>query len=185
MKTLLLLAIASIIHIPTPALANQKFDLLISKHLGPEAKKEKIVLLVDYSLPITAKRFFVYNTTEKKILLSDFVGHANKSGRLKPKYFSNKLGSNKTSLGTYKIGKKYQGAYGESYNLIGKSKTNSRALKRRVVIHNIDIESKIVINYYKHKQFHLYSHGCFTFFKQPYNRIKKYLIPGTYMIVFN
>src|SRR5690606_10981001 len=50
--------------------------------------------------------------------------------------FSNKIGSNSTSLGRYKIGESYHGQFGLAYKLYGLDETNSNAFKRYVVLHS-------------------------------------------------
>lgn len=159
-----------------------------------ELHSEKIVLFVDYSLSINQKRFFVYDVKKKKILYSDFVGHAYKSGQYRPIRTSNVRGSLKTSLGVYQVGRKYKGSYGESYKLRGLSSSNSNAFKRYIVVHTImrpnstmEFDDKGNVRYIapeKGKVNYLYSEGCFVFYQESYPDVASYMRKGRYLIAF-
>jgi hypothetical protein len=146
-----------------------KIQLLRHRQL----RNQKIVLFIDYALPITKERFFVYNTRKQRIIYSAFVGHAGRSGAHIPYKFSNTHHTRKTSLGLYKIGKTYKGRFGKSRKVYGLSKANSNAYKRAIVIHSM-------AGYLPQN---LYSWGCFTFFKHDYETVLKYAKNGRYMIV--
>ncbi len=93
--------------------------------------------LADMSLPSGVARLYIYNFTKEKIVASGLVthGHCNTSGLLQPRY-NNTPNSNCTSLGKYKIGKKYYGRFGLAYKLHGLDSTNSNAFKRYIVLHS-------------------------------------------------
>lgn len=131
------------------------------------------VVVVDYDLPIFVDRFFVFNSRTKKLEFSSMVGHAYRSGVIKPRFFSNEKGSNRTSYGTYKVGKNYYGKFGKSVKLHGLENTNSNAYNRAIVVHKASYGKYGV----------LYSHGCFTFLEKDYSEVLKYLTPGRRMIV--
>jgi hypothetical protein len=162
------------------------FENLITKN---QLKNEETILFVDYSKPITEKRFFIFDNKAKKVIYSDFVGHAWSSGKNIPKKFSNTPNTRKSSLGLYRIGKKYKSKGFEfAHRLHGLSSTNNNAMKRSIVIHDVGdaaTQESIVINNNKDKYFYLYSYGCFTFFKRSLKKISPFLKKGTYMIVFN
>ena len=81
-------------------------------------KKQKIVIFVDYSMPINTERFFVYNIQKERIVYKAFVGHANRSGPRYATIFSNTPRTKKSSLGLYRIGNTYVGKYGKTtYNM--------------------------------------------------------------------
>ena len=159
-----------------------------------EMLSEEIVMFVDYSLSIKQKRFFVYDVKKKKILYSDFVGHAYKSGRYRPIRTSNIRGSLKTSLGVYQVGRKYKGSYGESYKLRGLSSSNSNAFKRYIVVHTImrpnstmEFDSKGNVRYVgpdKGKIDYLYSEGCFVFYQESYPDVASFMKKGRYLVAF-
>lgn len=95
--------------------------------------------LVDMAIPSGKKRFFVYNIKKGTVEYSALVSHG--SGSYKPGcndelVFSNMPNSNATSLGRYKIGQAYKGAYGLSYRLYGLDSSNSNAFHRAIVLHS-------------------------------------------------
>ena len=51
------------------------------------------------------------------------------------KQYSNEKDSKSTSLGRYKILRKYKGSYGLAYKLMGLDSTNENALDRNIVLH--------------------------------------------------
>ena len=174
-----------------PNLIEERLNEKVKEH---NLQKEEIVMLVDYSLPIKEKRFFVYNTRKKEVLYSDYVGHAYKSGQDHPVRTSNGRGSLKTSLGLYRIGQKYDGSYGESFRLKGLSMTNSNAYKRYIVVHTIvrpnstmEFDEKGSVRYVgpeKNKLDYLYSEGCFVFYQESYPEVMIYMKKGRYLLAF-
>jgi hypothetical protein len=95
--------------------------------------------LVDMSLPSGKKRFFVYNMRKDSLEFSALVAHGFGSTQKDCEdqlAFSNMPYSFKTSLGKYKIGQPYNGAYGLSYKLYGLDSTNNRAFERAIVLHS-------------------------------------------------
>lgn len=98
----------------------------------------KIVFLVDMSIPSGSPRFFVYNMEKDSVEAAGLVTHGYGSISAKGLQFSNIPGSNATSLGRYKIGKAYIGRFGLAYKLHGLDKTNNKAFERFVVLHAHD-----------------------------------------------
>ncbi len=94
--------------------------------------------LVDMSLPSGKNRFFVYNIKKDIIENASLVAHGfgstvkNSEDAL---IFSNNNYSFKTSLGRYKIGHSYNGAYGLAFKLYGLDSTNNKAYERAIVLH--------------------------------------------------
>lgn len=82
------------------------------------------------------KRFFVINLTTMQIEKSGLVAHGRGQGpSVFDKQYSNQEGSKCTSLGRYKISKKYKGGYGEAYKMVGLDSTNKNAYTRNIVLH--------------------------------------------------
>lgn len=100
-------------------------------------KNKKYMSLIDFSKRSTQARFFIINMSSGQVWAihtahgkgsdSDHDGYAEK--------FSNKSGSNASSLGYYLAAETYQGKHGLSLKLDGLSSTNSKARARAVVIH--------------------------------------------------
>jgi hypothetical protein len=81
-------------------------------------------------------RFYVYNFDKQKIISKGLVTHGNCGESFLPEVrYGNTVGCNCSSLGKYKIGKKYYGRFGLAYKLHGLDKTNSKAYERFVVLH--------------------------------------------------
>lgn len=93
-------------------------------------------ILIDLSMHSGNYRFFAMDLDNKKQLIKGLVAHGHcRSTDNRFAQFSNELGSNCSSLGRFRIGKKYVGQYGTSYKLHGLDTTNSNALERFVVLH--------------------------------------------------
>ena len=95
--------------------------------------------LVDMSVPSGKNRFFVYNMKKGSIEYSSLVAHG--WGSYDPDNdqleFSNTPNSFQTSLGKYRIGNSYNGAFGLAYKLYGLDNTNSKAYERAIVLHSL------------------------------------------------
>lgn len=121
--------------------------------LGFYALKEKgkinknILTIIDFSLPSTAKRLWVIDLNTNTILYNTLVAHGINSGNVYAKSFSNKVDSNKSSLGFYATGESYVGKHGLSLKLDGLEKgINNNARKRAIVVHGAPYVSKKYAN---------------------------------------
>lgn len=95
-----------------------------------------VAFFIDMQVKSGKDRFFVVNLQNNSIIKKGLVAHGKGNEKFTfDRKFSNGEGSNCTSLGIYRIGKAYNGAFGLSYKLYGLNKTNSNALKRDVVLH--------------------------------------------------
>ena len=101
--------------------------------------KSKVLTVIDFSLPSTAKRMWIINPESGEILLNSVVSHGRNSGDLMAKSFSNQAESYKSSLGFYTTGETYSGKHGYSLRLDGLEKGfNDQARNRAIVIHGAD-----------------------------------------------
>lgn len=95
--------------------------------------------LVDLSVHSGKNRFYIYNFKTKSVQDSGLVCHGvgKNSTEVNPVY-SNEVGSNCTSLGKYKTGKRAYSNWGINihYKLHGLEKTNSNAMSRNIVLHS-------------------------------------------------
>jgi len=95
-----------------------------------------ILTIIDYSLPSSEKRLWIFDIKQKKLLFNTYVSHGIKSGARLTKYFSNKYDSKASSIGVYKTEKTYYGRDGLSLRLSGLDKGfNDNASNRYVVMH--------------------------------------------------
>jgi hypothetical protein len=98
--------------------------------------KQKIVTVIDYSLPSSQKRLWVIDMHQQKVLLHILVSHGKNTGGLFAKNFSNKHGSLATSIGTFVTENTYSGSHGYSLRLRGlEPGFNENAKSRAIVIH--------------------------------------------------
>lgn len=93
--------------------------------------------ILDFSKKSTEARFFLINMNTG-VVWAIHVAHGKGSDSNHDGYaekFSNKSGSNASSLGVYRAAETYTGKHGLSLKLDGLSPTNSNARSRAVVIH--------------------------------------------------
>ena len=101
-----------------------------------EGKRREVLTLIDFSLPSTAKRLFVFDMAQHRLLYSSVVAHGKNSGENYATSFSNEYGSYKSSVGFYLTASTYQGRNGYSLILDGLEKgINDRARERAIVVH--------------------------------------------------
>ncbi len=101
-----------------------------------QIQNDDVISIVDFSLPSSAKRLFVIDLTNNKLLFCTYVAHGNGSGLQYANQFSNIPQSNKSSLGFYKTLNTYIGVHGYSLKLEGLEKgINDNANRRDIVIH--------------------------------------------------
>lgn len=95
-----------------------------------------ILAIIDYSLPSSDKRLWIFNLKDHKLLFHTYVSHGIKSGTLDSQFFSNKFDSKASSIGVYKTEKTYYGRDGLSLRLCGLDRGfNDNASNRYVVMH--------------------------------------------------
>ncbi|MCP0913436.1 MULTISPECIES: murein L,D-transpeptidase catalytic domain family protein [Legionella] len=100
------------------------------------AVKKPVLTVIDYSLPSSKQRMWVFDVSKERLLYNTYVAHGKNSGLDIPHHFSNKPSSKATSLGTFVTRNTYIGSKGYSLNLQGLEKGfNDNAFNRRVVIH--------------------------------------------------
>jgi len=98
--------------------------------------QKKILAVIDYSLPSTRKRLWVFDLKNDKLLFHELVAHGKGSGDNYAKTFSNREGTLASSLGLFEAAGTYQGKHGYTLKLKGLEKGfNDNAEKRSVVIH--------------------------------------------------
>ncbi len=118
-----------------------------SNYLAKKIKNADVLTIIDFSKPSTEKRLFVFDIQNMKVLYQTYVAHGVNSGTLYAKRFSNKPGSNMSSLGFYITGETYIGQHGYSLRLDGlETGINNNANKRAIVMHSADYASTGFIN---------------------------------------
>ena len=102
--------------------------------------------VIDYSLPSTAKRLWIFDLTKQELLLTDWVAHGRNSGSNEAKSFSNVEGSFQSSLGLFRTAESYRGKHGYSLRMDGlEPGVNDRARERAIVIHGASYVSPSLV----------------------------------------
>ncbi|HET9226799.1 MAG TPA: murein L,D-transpeptidase catalytic domain family protein [Thermoanaerobaculia bacterium] len=97
---------------------------------------EKLLTVIDYSLPSTERRLWVLDLERGEVLFNELVAHGQGTGEKHATRFSNLNDSHQTSLGLFVTGGTYTGGNGYSLKLKGLHKGfNDRAEERHIVMH--------------------------------------------------
>ena len=109
-------------------------------------RRKDILTVIDYSLPSTQPRLFVFDLGKRKLLFRELVAHGKNSGGNLTKFFSNSPGSLATSLGLFVTEDTYMGGNGYSLRLRGLEEgVNDMALDRAIVMHGASYVSRAAI----------------------------------------
>jgi hypothetical protein len=99
-------------------------------------RKKNLLTVIDYSLPSTEPRLFVFDLGARKLLFRELCAHGKNSGDNMANYFSNEPGSEATSLGLFVTADTYNGGNGYSLRLKGLEEgINDMAWDRMIVMH--------------------------------------------------
>lgn len=110
-------------------------------------KRRDLLTVIDYSLPSTEPRLFVFDLNARKVLFRELVAHGKNSGGNEASYFSNSPGSLATSLGLFVTADTYIGNNGYSLRLRGLEEgVNDMAWDRAIVMHGAAYVSRAAIN---------------------------------------
>lgn len=102
--------------------------------------------VIDYSLPSTDKRMWVYDLRTQTLLYEELVSHGQGSGANVAGRFSNVPGSYQTSLGLFVTAEPYMGKNGYSLRLDGlETGVNDRARERAIVMHGAPYVSEAFV----------------------------------------
>lgn len=107
--------------------------------------RSDVLGIIDYSLPSTERRFWVFDLKHDRLLFRELVAHGKNSGDNFATRFSNDTGSLMSSLGVFVTGNTYMGEHGLSLRLDGVDKgENDNCLRRAIVIHAANYVSEAV-----------------------------------------
>ena len=109
-------------------------------------KRKNLLTVIDYSLPSSQPRLFVFDLAAKKILFRELVAHGKNSGDNIAQFFSNSPGSLATSLGLFVTADPYVGSNGYSLRLKGLEEgVNDMAWERAIVMHGAPYVSRAAV----------------------------------------
>lgn len=109
-------------------------------------KRRDLLTVIDYSLPSTQPRLFVFDLGARKLLFRELVAHGKNSGGDVAEFFSNSPGSLATSLGLFVTADTYFGSNGYSLRLRGLEEgVNDMAMDRAIVMHGAPYVSRAAV----------------------------------------
>ncbi len=159
----------------------QKYTVAFQKYSDGIANK-KLVIIIDYTLPIFKKRLWILNTKTNEILLNCHVSHAFASGIFHPSELSNEVSSNKSCAGAFLSKENYIGKYGKSMRVEGlEIGINSNARMRNIVFHPVTqfkIKGITIPGCYAY-----YSLGCFAVSNDNMLKIAEVVSEGSFIYV--
>lgn len=101
--------------------------------------------VIDYSLPSTEQRLWVFDLKKRTLLFHELVAHGRNSGENMATQFSNQNESYATSLGLFRTQESYLGSNGYSLRMEGlEPGFNDNAFERAIVIHGAPYVSPVL-----------------------------------------
>jgi len=120
-------------------------SLQCAERLHPEDAPRRLTV-IDYSLPSTKPRMWVFDLKTRKLVLAEHVAHGQGSGDNMTRQFSNKPNSHQSSIGMFRTSETYVGKNGYSLRLDGlEPGFNDRARERAIVMHGASYVSDATI----------------------------------------
>ncbi len=102
----------------------------------PRLPRARVLAVIDYSLPSTAERLWVFDRESPRLVAHALVAHGSGSGENVAERFSNRHGTRQSSLGLFRAAETYHGRNGYSLRLDGlDSGVNDQARARAIVMH--------------------------------------------------
>ena len=145
---------------PAPSTSPMGAELALLERLAPDADPGVLALalearacavrngtvdpasrlaVIDYSRPSTAKRLWVFDLAQPRLLHHEHVAHGQGTGDNLARRFSNEDGSHATSLGLFRTAETYMGGNGYSLRMDGLDPGfNDNARRRAIVVHGAD-----------------------------------------------
>ena len=155
--------LAQRIHAQAPNIGMRAITTSLEAYRHVRAEKltdRPLVTIVDYSLPSARRRLAVADVTTGKVLFYTYVAHGKGSGLDYATRFSNRPGTDASSLGVFLTAGTYYGKHGYSLRLRGLDpKFNGDAYRRDIVVHSAWYVSKAFAQKYGRMG---RSWGCFA-----------------------
>jgi hypothetical protein len=104
-----------------------------------QPRGRRILTVIDYSRRSGQRRLWVLDLEQGELLFSELVAHGKNTGADRARHFSNREGSNQSSLGLFRTAETYRGKHGYSLRLDGlEPGINDAARDRAIVMHGAD-----------------------------------------------
>lgn len=111
-----------------------------------KVRRRDLLTVIDYSLPSSQPRLFVFDLASRKLLFRELVAHGKNSGGNVADFFSNSPGSLATSLGLFVTADTYVGSNGYSLRLKGLEEgINDMAWDRAIVMHGAPYVNRAIV----------------------------------------
>ena len=105
-----------------------------------------LLTVIDYSRPSRERRLWVLDLARDSVLARELVAHGRGTGADVARWFSNRPGSLRSSLGTFITGRTYMGRHGLALRLRGMDAgLNDLAEARAIVVHGADYVGEGVV----------------------------------------
>lgn len=123
-------------------LALSALECAVAQGMAPS----RSLTVIDYSLPSTTPRLWVFDLQLGKVLFEELVAHGRNTGENYAQSFSNTYGSFQSSLGLFLTKETYDGRNGYSLRMDGlEAGFNDKAMERAIVFHGADyVNTKFV-----------------------------------------
>jgi len=109
--------------------------------------RHNVLTVIDYSLPSSQPRLFIFDLGAHKLLFRELVAHGKASGGNLASFFSNDPGSLATSIGLFVTADTYNGGNGYSLRLRGLEEgINDMAWDRAIVLHGASYVSQEAVH---------------------------------------
>jgi hypothetical protein len=133
-----------------PGLSSRVLKLALDAAQNAEEQglvtRRNLLTVIDYSLPSTQPRLFVFDLAARKLLFRELVAHGRNSGDNMATYFSNDPGSLASSVGLFVTDEPYIGGNGYSLRLKGLEQgINDMAWSRMIVLHGAAYVSQAAV----------------------------------------
>lgn len=126
--------------------ANPRVLRLASKALSCADPDAERLAVIDFSLPSSEPRLWVFDLQRQQLLFEELVSHGQGSGNAMAETFSNIPESHQSSIGLFRTMNSYRGRNGYSLRLEGlEAGVNDLAYQRAIVIHGADYVSEAFI----------------------------------------
>ena len=121
---------------PDPAILGMAMSAVACATSSGEIEPPRTLTLIDYSLPSTEPRLWVFDVATGETLFSELVAHGKNTGDNMATRFSDELESHQSSLGLFVARNPYVGTNGYSLRLDGlEPGFHGRARERAIVMH--------------------------------------------------
>lgn len=119
-----------------PDVLNLAVDAVSCAVNAGDIETPRTLTVIDYSLPSTAPRLWVFDVASGRMLFKELVAHGRNTGDNMATSFSDTLNSRQSSLGLFVTRNTYVGSNGYSLRMAGlEPGFNGNALDRAIVMH--------------------------------------------------